>query len=67
MLLMIKNHLNGTWFYELLKCYFRVYPIFTYLNTDGQAHDLNGSDVLLDLSLSQTWLRIKLTTPEIGH
>lgn len=25
MLLMIKNHLNGTWFYELLKCYFRVY------------------------------------------
>ena len=24
--------------------------------TDGQAHDLNGSDVLLDLSLSQTWL-----------
>ena len=25
MLLMIKNHLNGTWFYELLNCYFRVY------------------------------------------
>ena len=27
--------------------------------TDGQAHDLNGSDVLLDLSLSQTWLMDK--------
>ena len=24
MLLMIKNHLNDTWFYELLKCHFRV-------------------------------------------
>jgi len=24
--------------------------------TAGQAHDLNGADVLLDLSLSQTWL-----------
>ena len=31
MLLMIKNHLNGTWFYELLKCYFRVYPKVTTL------------------------------------
>ena len=31
MLLMIKNHLNGTWFYELLKCYFRVYSIVTTL------------------------------------
>ena len=29
MLLMIKNHLNGTWFYELLKCYFRVHSKFT--------------------------------------
>ena len=29
MLLMIKNHLNGTWFYELLKCYFRVHSIDT--------------------------------------
>ena len=29
MLLMIKNHLNGTWFYELLKCYFRVYSKVT--------------------------------------
>ncbi|WP_373683607.1 IS5 family transposase [Acinetobacter sp. YH12254] len=27
--------------------------------TDGQVHDLNGSDVLLDLSLSQTWLMDK--------
>ncbi len=26
---------------------------------DGQVHDLNGSDVLLDLSLSQTWLMDK--------
>lgn len=25
MLHMIKNHLNDTYFYELLKCYFRVY------------------------------------------
>lgn len=32
MLLMIKNHLNGTWFYELLKCYFRVYPIVMFFN-----------------------------------
>ena len=30
MLLMIKNHLNGTWFYELLNCYFRVYPIVVF-------------------------------------
>jgi len=29
MLLMIKNHLNGTWFYELLKCYFRVHSKVT--------------------------------------
>ena len=27
--------------------------------TAGQAHDLNGADVLLDLSLSQTWLMDK--------
>ena len=27
--------------------------------TNGQVHDLNGSDVLLDLSLSQTWLMDK--------
>jgi transposase len=27
--------------------------------TVGQAHDLNGTDVLLDLSLSQTWLMDK--------
>ena len=33
-------------------------PIGFYL-TDGQDHDLNGSDVLLDLSLSQTWLMDK--------
>ena len=64
---MVTFHLNETQILGHFKCYFRVYPIFTYLNTDGQAHDLNGSDVLLDLSLSQTWLRIKLTTPEIGH
>ena len=25
MLLMIKNHLNGTWFYELSDCHFRVH------------------------------------------
>jgi len=34
--------------------------------TAGQAHDLNGADVLLDLSLSQIWLMIKPTTPRIG-
>jgi len=27
--------------------------------TAGQAHDLNGADVLLDLSLSRTWLMDK--------
>ena len=27
--------------------------------TAGQTHDLNGADVLLDLSLSQTWLMDK--------
>lgn len=64
---MYEFHLNETCILQLSQCNFRVYPIFTYLNTDGQAHDLNGSDVLLDLSLSQIWLRIKLTTPEIGH
>ena len=56
---MVTFHLNETQILGHFKCYFRVYPIFTYLNTDGQAHDLNGSDVLLDLSLSQTWLMDK--------
>lgn len=32
MLLMIKNHLNDTCFYELLKCYFRVYSIGNLFN-----------------------------------
>ncbi len=30
MLLMIKNHLNETCFYELLDCHFRVYSMNTY-------------------------------------
>jgi len=36
--------------------------------TAGQAHDLNGADVLLNLSLSQTWpiLWIKPTIPRLG-
>ena len=33
-------------------------PIGFYL-TAGQAHNLNGADVVLDLSLSQTWLMDK--------
>lgn len=33
-------------------------PTGFYLSA-GQAHDLNGADVLLDLSLSQTWLMDK--------
>ncbi len=28
--------------------------------TAGQTHDLNGADVLLDLSLSQTWFMDKV-------
>ena len=44
MLLMIKNHLNGTWFYELLKCYFRVYSkntkIQKYKNTKIQNYKI---------------------------
>ena len=32
--------------------------------TAGQAHDLNGADVLLDLSLSQTWLMDKAYNSE---
>ena len=34
MLLMIKNHLNETCFYELLDCHFRVHSKFTYLNNE---------------------------------
>ena len=46
MLLMIKNHLNGTWFYELLKCYFRVYFKVTqniYMKTKVQISVYVGS------------------------
>lgn len=32
--------------------------------TARQAHDLNGADVLLDLSLSQTWLMDKVQFQE---
>jgi len=40
MLLMIKNHLNGTWFYELSDCNFRVYFKFTKFSFTKYAYKL---------------------------